>query len=238
VTSLTARSGPRTIIGLLAALGLVAALTMPALAGAETIWAEVDDYAPGSAENNSADAWAEWGECEKLATPTGGWSDTYVLPELADGLVYSLVVVKAGSDQSTEEGANTLFEFPAAGETVWSDAVADGVFGEGDKNISHIIVCTDEEAEESQPEESQPEESQPEESVPASEPVEESEEAEASEPAESINEGELGGNPTPTGAALPDTAAGTFGQIPATVLSLVLLGALAAMVTVRLARQR
>jgi hypothetical protein len=235
VTTTKARSGPRTIIGLLAALGLVAALAMPVF-GADT-WATVDGYATGSAENNEAGAWAEYGDCVKLPTPEGGWSATYVLPELGEGLVYTLVVVKAGSDQSTEEGANTLFEFPAAGETVWADTVADGEFGEGDKNISHIIVCTGEEAGESEPAESMPEESEAAESQPAESQPEESEAAE-SQPAESIREGVEGGNPTPTGEELPDTAAGQFGQIPATVLSLVLLGALAAMVTVRLARQR
>ena len=54
------------------------------------------------------------------------------------------------------------------------------------------------------------------------------------------NEGELGGTPTmaPQSGSIPDTAMGQFDQVPATVLSLVLIGALAAMVYVRLARQR
>jgi hypothetical protein len=53
-------------------------------------------------------------------------------------------------------------------------------------------------------------------------------------------EGELGGTPTPApqGGSVPNTAMGQFSQLPATVLSLVLIGALAAMVYVRLARQR
>jgi len=58
------------------------------------------------------------------------------------------------------------------------------------------------------------------------------------EPTDSVREGELGGNPTPTGAPLPDTAMGEWGQVPATVMSLLLLGSLAGMVYVRLARQR
>lgn len=53
------------------------------------------------------------------------------------------------------------------------------------------------------------------------------------------DEGELGGNPTPTPPDLPDTAAlGAYVQVPATVLSLLLLASLAAMLYVRLGRQR
>jgi hypothetical protein len=51
-------------------------------------------------------------------------------------------------------------------------------------------------------------------------------------------EGELGGNPTPTPAPNPDTAMGGPGQLPATLLSLVLLAALSTLVYVRLARER
>ena len=59
-------------------------------------------------------------------------------------------------------------------------------------------------------------------------------------PSASERGGVEGGNPTPAPSSgeLPDTAMGAFGQVPATVLSLVLLGALASMVYVRLARQR
>jgi hypothetical protein len=225
VSTLTARSAPRTILGLLAALGLVAALTMPALAGeSEVIWATVDGYAEGSAANNEASTWGA--NCTKLPTPEGGWDATYLLPELAEGWVYSLVVVKAGSDQSSEEGANTLFEDPAAGETVWSDNVADGEFGEGDKNISHIIVCTEEEDEEE------------EEETPTPTPTPTLSPTPTPSPSPTVREDTQGGNPTPSGGTLPDTAIGQFDQIPATVLSLVLIGAMAAMVYVRLARQR
>lgn len=44
--------------------------------------------------------------------------------------------------------------------------------------------------------------------------------------------------PTPAGGTLPDTAMGQFGQLPATVLSIVLLAALAATVYLRVATQR
>lgn len=223
VSTLRSRKGPRSLLGLLAAMGLVAALTLPAMAGAEVVWATVTDYAEGTAENNHPDTWGE--NCETVPAPEGGWGETYLLPELGEGLVYSLVVVKAGSDQSTEEGPNTLFANPSAGETVWADAAADGEFGEGDKKISHIIVCTEEDDEE--------------EEEPTPTPtIREEEEGGNPTPSPTIREEEQGGNPTPTLAEVPDTAMGQFGQLPATVLSLVLLGALAAMIYVRMARQR
>lgn len=220
MSTLRARKGPRTILGLLAALGLVAALTVPAVAGED--WATVTGYAPGTAENNQAETWGD--NCEDVSTPEGGWGETYLLPELGEGLVYSLVIVKAGSDQSTEEGANTLFADPSPGQTVWADSAADGEFGEGDKTISHIIVCTADEGEEGE--------------TPTPTPT-----ASPTQPATAsptVNEGELGGTPTPAPSqgTVPDTAMGQFDQVPATVLSLVLLGALAAMIYVRLARQR
>ncbi len=59
-------------------------------------------------------------------------------------------------------------------------------------------------------------------------------------PSQTPREDTLGGNPTPAPSAgeLPDTAMGIVPQVPATVLSLVLLAALAAMVYIRVARQR
>jgi hypothetical protein len=239
VSALRTRKGPRTLVGLLAALGLVAALAVPAFAGVD--WATVTGYAEGSAANNDAATWGE--DCVK--TNPGG--DTYVLPDLPAGQIYTLVVVKAGSDESTGGHANVLFANPSEGQTVWADADGSGTFTQGDKIISHMIVCTGEEQVEeseapesevpaSEPAESQPAESEPAESQPAeSQPAEESE-----APAESIREGELGGTPTPAPSQgdLPDTAMGDFGTTPATVLSLVLIAALAGMVYVRLARER
>ena len=54
------------------------------------------------------------------------------------------------------------------------------------------------------------------------------------------DEGTLGGNPTPTPPTpdLPDTALGDFGPMPATILSLLLLGSLAALAYVRVTRRR
>jgi hypothetical protein len=222
-----ARSGLRTIIGLLAALGLVGALAMPVF-GVED-WATVTGYAEGTSDNNHPETWGE--NCDDAGVQGG---DTWVLPELAEGMVYSLVVVKTGSEASVPGFVNTLFANPSAGQTVWADSDGSGDFSEGDKGISHIIVCTEEEEEE----EATPT------PTPTEEPTEEPTEAPTEEPTEAptatVNQGELGGNPTPTpaGGSLPDTAIGQFGQVPATVLSLLLLGALGAMVYVRLARQR
>lgn len=60
---------------------------------------------------------------------------------------YALVIVKAGAG----EFANTLFADASAGETVWADTNGDGINNpggkDGDKNISHVIVCTEEEEE-------------------------------------------------------------------------------------------
>ena len=302
MSGLTAKA-PRTLLSILAALGLLAALTMPVLAGVEVDWATVTGYAEGTPENNKPDTWGE--NCEDAGVQG---QDTWVLPELAEGQVYSLVVVKAGSEQSAEE-VNTLFANPSAGQTVWADSDGSGDFSEGDKGISHIIVCTDEEeppppptaslfAVPCDPTTGGPSQIQIDAALDAGlrlflapegtdEFVEEfydgdgvlevepgtyewviteadgttelgsgtldvddcgitvnpppPDEGESGEtPAPTPNEGELGGTPTPApqGGSVPDTAMGQVDQVPATVLSLVLIGALAAMVYVRLARQR
>jgi hypothetical protein len=233
VSTLTARSAPRTIIGLLAALGLVAALTMPALAS------HVEPTPVNEGNPTCSDFDANWLEVKVDPPADGVYTDgtlTVTISNYADNqfdwesnIGVDAVFVKAGSDKH-----NLYVYNPEATE----DDGLTAQDGQGN-GISHISFCYDidvpeeSEAEESMPEESQPEESQPEESQP-----EESEVAEESAPAESIREDTQGGNPTPTGGTLPDTAVGQFGQIPATVLSLVLMGALAATVYVRLARQR
>jgi len=218
VSAQTARKGPRTLLGLLAALGLLGAIAMPAFAGAEVIWATVDGYAEGTPENNNPDTWGP--NCEDAGV---NGVDTWVLPDLPDGQAYDLVVVKTASEQSAPGHVNTIFDDPAEGETVWADSDGDGAFSEDDKGISHIIVCTKAVTPPSE--------------APPSEVAESELPAESEVPAESEREGELGGTPTPA-PVVPDTAMGDVGQLPATVLSLVLIGALTAMVYVRLARER
>lgn len=103
-------------------------------------------------EYNNPETWRQMGfgaECWKLEP--GGYS--YVLPATPrppsgrSGAVYSMVKVKAGSIQSTDPDfrVNTLFHDPSPGSSVWPDSNNDGVYNpggrNGDKEISHVIVC-------------------------------------------------------------------------------------------------
>jgi hypothetical protein len=110
-------------------------------------FATVTGYAEGSAENNHAETWGS--NCTKPYDPEGEGDLTYLLPMLDGGYVYDQVIVKAGSDVSTDSHANTVFDDPAAGETVWADTNGNGTFDPekvgdvpADKHISHVIVCT------------------------------------------------------------------------------------------------
>jgi len=121
------------LVAMLGGLMLVGVFTIGTAATAlgATTWATVTGYAEGSAANNNPDAWGN--DCTKLNEPG---VDTYLLTQN-----YALVVVKAGSDVSTDDHANTLFANASAGETVWADSNGSGAFDEGDKQISHIIFC-------------------------------------------------------------------------------------------------
>lgn len=120
---------------LLAASVLVGLLLVPTAVLAVD-YATVTGYAEGSSDNNHAETW-ETGdlECEKTAEDAD-LGETYVLDQDWD-----LVIVKAGSDVSTDEHANTLFADASDGETVWADSNGSGAYDEGDKQISHIIFC-------------------------------------------------------------------------------------------------
>jgi hypothetical protein len=97
--------------------------------------------------SNEANAPSYWGENCADADVSG--VDGYVLPAISG--TYDQVIVKSGSG----EFANTIFDNPSAGETVWADTngdFANNPGGEGgDKQISHIIVCIDEAVEEPTP---------------------------------------------------------------------------------------
>ena len=124
------RSRLAAMLGGLALLGALTVGSVTSVFGA-TEWATVTGYATGSASNNNP---ANWGnDCTKIEEPGGS---TYLLT--AD---YDLVIVKAGSDVSTDDHANTLFDGAKAGQTVWADSNGSGAFDEGDKTISHIIFC-------------------------------------------------------------------------------------------------
>jgi hypothetical protein len=117
----------------------VASMVGLALAGPGTgialasvpVYATVTGYAAGTSTNNHEGTWGS--DCTKTNDPGGS---TYVLTQ-----DYAKVIVKAGSDQSTDDHANTVFDNPKAGQTVWADSNGSGAFDSGDKTISHIIFC-------------------------------------------------------------------------------------------------
>jgi len=126
---------PFAFVGALALLLGVAGTTL----ASDPVYATVTGYAPASEDNNHADAWGN--NCETVAGV--GNVDSWELPALGAGEAYDLVIVKAGSE---DNGNNTLFDDPSAGETVWADSNANGIYDvggpDGDKQISHVIVCT------------------------------------------------------------------------------------------------
>jgi hypothetical protein len=240
VNGLRSRKGPRTVLGLLAGLGLVAALAVPVIGASVT--PEFVDVTSNL-------------ECDAFEGESQTWKTLKVDPNpdgagpfnFTDGTL-SVTITNAANDKSFDwssnigvdavyvkagAGGSNLYRYdPPAEKTGDTGLVSPGDGGNG---ISHISFCYDgNDVPESEAPPSEPAESE----AAASEPAE-SEPAE-SEPAASERGGELGGTPTPAPSAgeLPDTAFGDFGQTPATVLSLVLIAALAGMVYVRLARQR
>ena len=126
---------PFAFVGAAALLLGVAGTTL----ASDPVYAAVSGYAVASEDNNHADAWGD--NCETLSGV--GNVDSYELPALGAGLAYDLVVVKAGSEGT---GNNTLFENASAGETVWADTNENHAYDvggpDGDKQISHVIVCT------------------------------------------------------------------------------------------------
>ena len=116
-----------------AAVVLVMAFAGTALAADAT----VTGHEPFSNEANQPGFWGD--NCEDVGVSD---VDSYVLPDIEG--TYDQVIVKSGSG----EFANTIFDNPAEGSTVWADT--NGNFAndpggqDGDKQISHIIVCTDE----------------------------------------------------------------------------------------------
>ncbi|CAN5599916.1 hypothetical protein BH24ACT5_BH24ACT5_19770 [soil metagenome] len=239
MTTFTARSGPRSLVGLLAALGLVGALAMPALANHETDFTLVS---PG-AQSTECDSYDYGFKLDNMDSMSAG---VYTASDAGHTVWIEIELFESGNEVNDYE---ILDADPEIAFVFVKQPVQNG-------GISHLTFCYD--VPESIPAESIPAESIPAESIPAESIPAESIPAESipaesipaesipaesipaeSIPAESVREGELGGNPTPSGGGtLPDTAMGEWGQIPATVLSLLLLGSLAGMLYVRLARQR
>ena len=219
----TARKGPRTLIGLVAALGMVAVLALPAFAA--SVDPEFVDGNPSCGELGfSNELTIQVGDLTAGTTETfSNASGSIDITASADLKTFAFanatppvdaVVIKAGS------GGNLYaYDPPVTSDT---GLVTPNNDGGQQATVSHISVCF---GTATPPSEAPPSEAPP------------SEVAESELPAASEREGELGGTPTPA-PEVPDTAMGDVGQLPATVLSLVLIGALAAMVYVRLARER
>lgn len=104
------------------------------------VYATVTGHEAFSPEANQADYWGD--DCEKIVD--GGSLESYVLTQ-----DYALVVVKSAS-KNVDPYTNTLFENASEGETVWADTNGNFTFDpggqDGDKAISHIIVCSDDQA--------------------------------------------------------------------------------------------
>lgn len=110
---------------------------VPPVAPATVEYATVTGHEPQSSIANKPSYWCADGW--KIEGKDLGTVRTYLLPEGT----YSRVIVKAGSGPT----ANTIFAAPPeAGQTVWADfdpsevGTNDGP-NDGDKTISHIIVC-------------------------------------------------------------------------------------------------
>jgi hypothetical protein len=126
------------------------ALLAPGSVSAATTWATITGYALGTPANDQAATWGD--DCTKVdVDDTDDDDGSYVLAH-----DYRLVVARA-DDDADEEGtstaghanANTLFENPLAGQTVWADSNGSGTFDYqddsasrlGDDEVEHVILC-------------------------------------------------------------------------------------------------
>jgi hypothetical protein len=217
------------VLAIVAALGMVAVLAIPAVAThVEPEFVDGNPTCAGEGFGNELSIGV--GDLTAGGTKTFSSSaGTIDITASADLKTISFsnavppleaIVIKAGS------GGNLyVYDPPVSADTGLVTPLNDG--GQ-QATVSHISVCF---GTATPPSEAPPSE------APPSEVAESELPAESEVPVESEREGELGGNPTPA-PVVPDTAMGDFGQLPATVLSLVLIAALAGMVYVRLARQR
>lgn len=117
-------------IGALITAGVLTLTFAGTALGTDPVWATVDGHTDGDSAKNDPSYWGE--NCSKI-------DNLSIYTWEADD-DYSLVVVKSASDAAVE-APNTIFEDVSKGETVWADTNANDVFDEGDKQISHIIVC-------------------------------------------------------------------------------------------------
>ena len=243
MSALRTRKGPRTLIGLLAALGLVAVLAVPAFANHEP--PNGPEVTPTAEEFPGGEPTCETGVAIRFNNPAegddadvdlgGGATATVTILSVdnnaltfeVEGGLAAIVTVKGGVSTPGTDDQNVYDYTGLPGGGIAHD---DGLTNPNEQGLSHVDFCLVAAA-------PPPSEAPPSEVAESELPAESEVPAESEAPAESVREDTLGGTPTPA-PEVPDTAMGDVGQMPATVLSLVLVGALAAMVYVRMARER
>lgn len=241
-----ARSGPRTLLAMAGALGLLAALALPAV-GASVIPDFVDETANLECDDFQGEG-QTWITLKVDPNPEGDGPFDYTDGTLSvtitnadeksfdwtSNIGVDAVYVKAGA------GGSNLYRYdPPSEVTSDSDLVPPA---DGGNAISHISFCYDQpDATPSPTASPTPTEEETASPTPSPTPSESQlEEEETPTPTPTPRDDTQGGNPTPTpgGGTVPDTAIGGMTQLPATVLSLVMLAALAAIAYARLAHQR
>jgi hypothetical protein len=224
VNGTKARSGMRTLLGLLATLGLMAAFAVPALAASVTptpisndnnptcgdfgVWTELKSDPPGNGQVSDGTLTVTISTFVQSSSGTPGSFNW------ASNIGVDAVLVKAGSDK------HNLYVYnpESTGDTGLSPQAGSG------NGISHISFCYDAGGATPTPTPT----STP---TPTGTPT-----TPTSTPA---GGGVLGGNPTPRPAGtLPNTATSPVTSAPASLgLSLLLIGSLGALVSIRLAKR-
>jgi hypothetical protein len=206
---------------MLAALGLLAALTIPALGASVTPTPISDDNNPTCSD------FGDWTELKVDPPGNGEFTDGVLTVTITNftnddpkgfdwesNIGVDAVLVKAGSDKHNLY----VYDPESTGDTDLGPQDGQG------NGISHISFCYDE-GDEATP-------------TPTPSPTPRESEL-GGNPTPTPRESELGGNPTPTPEAeVPDTATGLADQLPSLVLSLLLVGSLATLVSIRMIGQR
>jgi len=238
VSELRARAGLRTLVGLMAAMGLLLALTLPALAHHDP--ADGPEVAPTQEDFPGGEPVCPAGTVGgRINDPVTGDEATVQLPDQTSATFHVISITDEALTFEVENGlaAVVFVKGGTNGQNVYDYsgmpgggiAHDDGLITPTSQGISHIDFCLVA-APESTP-------------TPTPSPTptpRESELGGTPTPSATPRESELGGNPTPTPEAeVPDTATtGLADQVPALVLSLVLVGSLATLFYVRIAGQR
>lgn len=219
------------MLAAMASLGLVAALAMPAFGAREVKVIE----GPGNSSCGQLGDYAFEFKID-IENPDGTFKqgDPKVIVTPNDPTDFEVTIDFHAENKTIDFAANYLVEavFLKGGVNgshlytynpgVLSDT---GLHVPGNSDISHVSFCYA----------TRPGETP----TPTPTPTpSEDEEPEEETPTPTPRDDTLGGTPTPTPGQLPDTATGQLTQVPATVLSLVMLAALGTMLYVRLARQR